>query len=1496
MSTKRKWLKRTLIALSVPPALFILLMLLLYVPAIQRPLSRWAVGIASESTGMYIRLDRLDLRFPLKLAVSGVEVIQAQDTLLKLERFDVNVRPWPLLKGRLVVDGISLRGAKVNTARLIDDVQVSGQVGGLELDVREVDFKRETARLGLLGLTDAQLSVSLTDTVRQEKEPSDPLKWQIEADGLKVENSSIALLLLPDSTRSALTFDWLEAINSRIDLASNAYSLQRLLLERGSASYDQNAEPPAQGFDASHLAVRDVCFTLDSIGLQGRQMQAVLSRFSLNERSGLSITSFIARIRTTEQGWELPVCRLQTPHSLLEARGSAAWEADSLPLQLALNAYVGREDVLLLSGGLPKDFRTNYPFRPLTMHVVAEGTWRALRFTTLSATLPGAFDWKGDGYVHHAQDSVLRSGALNFDLRTADLKFLTALAELPAGRLVIPDSLHLHGDMKLRGTNYVADLGLQRGEGTMGLTAAMDTKDETYRVGLTMTKFPIEDFLPQDSLYRLSLQASAGGRGFDVLHPKSQGTLTVSLGNATFKRYTLSAMKLDGAWRGGKFDIGMGSDNTLLRMTATGEYRPGVRYVAGRVKVDITHADLYEWGLVKSSEVPPLMLHLEGEADRDRVALSLSSGDLVLQGESKGSVQTLMKQIDRVTRLGMKQWEQREFDHVALREAFPTASISFNAGRKNALAYWLAEQRMSFDRAEAWMTADNEYGLNGEALVHKLKIDTLSLDSTILQIVQDTACLRFQARVVNDPGHPQVVFNASLKGEMRTKDVWLMAEFDNEKGEKGLKLGLQAFPYFESEGQVGGTWLRLIPEKPIVAFREFTFNDGNNWMYLHSNMRAYANVDMVDKDGVMVRLRSDRTDSVSLQNMYMELRKLKLDDISRMLPYYPQFGGILNAEAHFKKTEQEQLLSAEVFMDELSYEKQRVGDVTVGAAWLPGKGDLQYFNAYLSYDQEEVATADGVWNKPAVGTDSLAVNLAFDRFPLKVANVFIPNAWAELSGSLHGQMQLRGSTDKPVLNGELQLDSAAIRSPLYAVHFHMGDSVLKMVDNKLLFERYPISTTSQNPLLIDGTVDFNGWSRPWVDLKMQARNYTLLNTRRTKGSLIYGKIVTDFLATLKGPADELVMRGNMKLLGSTDFSYILADSPLTVQDRLGSLVAFTSFNDTTTISQDVSSVSLGGLDMNMGLSIDPSVRVKIDLDAQTGDRVELEGGGNLTMKYTPQGDLSLTGKYLLSGGMMKYALPVIAAKEFSIARGSYVEWTGDVMNPRLNFRATDRIRASVSDDSGSGTRSVNFEVAVVAENTLQDIAFSFDVSAPEDATIQNELTAMGAEERGKQALYIMVAKTYVGNSAASSKGMNLNMGAALNSVLSSQINSLLGNLQNASFSLGVDEYDATDVGGRRTDFNFRYSQRFFNNRVRMIIGGKVSTGENAMNNTQSFIDNISLEYRLDQAGEKYVRLFYDKNYQSVLEGEITEAGVGVTLRKRIDSLSELFIFRRRKKE
>jgi hypothetical protein len=53
---------------------------------------------------------------------------------------------------------------------------------------------------------------------------------------------------------------------------------------------------------------------------------------------------------------------------------------------------------------------------------------------------------------------------------------------------------------------------------------------------------------------------------------------------------------------------------------------------------------------------------------------------------------------------------------------------------------------------------------------------------------------------------------------------------------------------------------------------------------------------------------------------------------------------------------------------------------------------------------------------------------------------------------------------------------------------------------------------------------------------------------------------------------------------------------------------------------------------------------------------------------------------------------------------------------------------------------------------------------------------------------------------------------------------------------------------------------------------------------------------LDNSGTRYVKLFHDKNYESVLEGEIIETGVGIVLRKKMSHLGELFIFKSKKKK
>ncbi len=1480
-------------------------MVLLYVPPVQNLIRREVTAYASKATGMQIQVERIDLRFPLNLLVRGVEVIQQPDTLLSLESLNVRVQAWPLLKGKVEVDEVTLSRVAFNSANLIDGMEIKGVLGRFFLQSHGVDLSNETAVINATELSDTHVQMLMNDTTTTPKDTtaSAPVNWKVDLHQLKLKNVSFSMQLPADSMRMAAHIGEATIDDAQADLKNQFYGLKQFLLSGTSASYDTGAAKPVEGFDASHIAVRDVSIGLDSLLYKGRDMKAVIREFTMNERSGLSVTSLTGRAFSNDSIISVPGLKLQTPHSEIDLSAHTYWELVNIPttgrLSANLNAYIGKEDVMLFTGGLPDSFKEAYPFRPLVIRAGTDGNLKEMQISRFTADLPGAFSLEGGGILENLADSITRSGTIGLKMKTQNLNFLTGLSgEVPNGTLVIPDSMNLVAQVDIKGPEYKANLHLKEGQGAMNVNAALNTATEVYKADLKIDNLQLHHFLPKDSIYELSLSAAADGRGLDVMSYRSYAKLDLALDRLHYAQYHLSNVHLTGALKGALVTANLTSDNELLKMTTDAEYNLAHSYPDGKVTVDVIRLDLHELGLMPEPMKRPLAFNLSAEARQNRVFTHFISGDMKLNLSARSGVNPLISQSIRFVDVLMKQIDEKELNHAELRKALPTAVLSFSAGKENPLAYFLATKNISYHDASMKFGTAPDWGINGKAAVHALKVDTLQLDTVFFTVKQDTTLMKLRAGVINGPKNPQFSFSTTLTGEIRDRDAELLVDYKNGKGETGVLLGVNARPLFEGQGKGNGIAFTLIPEKPIVAFQQFHFNENHNWIYLHKNMRVYANVDMWDEEGMGFRVHSMQGDTVSLQNIDVEIRRIRLQEITSVLPYFPEVTGLFSLEAHYIQTEKDLQLSAEASIDELTYERQRIGDIALGATWLPGEQGKQYLNAYLNHDQVEVLVADGKLLPTRTGKDSLEVNTTLEHFPLRVANAFIPDQMVTLSGDMDGNLNITGSTEQPLINGELVLDSVAVFSSQYGARFVFDNRPVQIKNNRLLFDKFAIYTTSKNPFTIDGYVDFRDMSRPMANLNMLAQNYTLLDAKRTRESLVYGKVFADFRATVKGPLDGLNMRGNVSLLGNTDVSYVLTDSPLTVQDRLGSLVTFTSFSDTTTVvRQEVPTVSLGGLDMVMMVHIDPSVRVKVDLDASNDNRIELEGGGDLSMKYTPQGDLTLTGRYTLSGGLMKYALPVIVAKEFAIDNGSYVEWTGNPMDPMLNFKATDRIRASVSEGENGGSRMVNFDVSVVVKNRLDNLSFAFDVSAPEDATVQNELTAMGAEERGKQALYIMVMKTYLGTGPIGGGGGGLgklNMGSALTSVLSSQINSLMGNLKNASLSVGVEDHDDSETGSKRTDYSFRYSQRLFNNRFQIVIGGKVSQGENATNDAESFIDNISLEYRLDRTGTRYIRLFYDKNYESVLEGEITETGVGIVLRKKLDKLSELFIFKKKK--
>ena len=94
-----------------------------------------------------------------------------------------------------------------------------------------------------------------------------------------------------------------------------------------------------------------------------------------------------------------------------------------------------------------------------------------------------------------------------------------------------------------------------------------------------------------------------------------------------------------------------------------------------------------------------------------------------------------------------------------------------------------------------------------------------------------------------------------------------------------------------------------------------------------------------------------------------------------------------------------------------------------------------------------------------------------------------------------------------------------------------------------------------------------------------------------------------------------------------------------------------------------------------------------------------------------------------------------------------------------------------------------------------------------------------------------------------------------------------------------------------TDYSFKFAKRFWNNRLRVQIGGKVSTGqEAAIGQNQSFFDNVTMEYRLSPTANQYVKLFYNQNAYDWLEGYTGEYGAGFIWKRKMDSFWDIFRF------
>lgn len=113
------------------------------------------------------------------------------------------------------------------------------------------------------------------------------------------------------------------------------------------------------------------------------------------------------------------------------------------------------------------------------------------------------------------------------------------------------------------------------------------------------------------------------------------------------------------------------------------------------------------------------------------------------------------------------------------------------------------------------------------------------------------------------------------------------------------------------------------------------------------------------------------------------------------------------------------------------------------------------------------------------------------------------------------------------------MDSASVFVVAAGSTYRFDNKKLEIENNKLLFSNYNLYAYGKNPFVINGDINFSDPARVLANLKLNAENLQLVDVKRNKESLVYGKLFVNLNSTLRGPLDAITMRGNLQLLGNT---------------------------------------------------------------------------------------------------------------------------------------------------------------------------------------------------------------------------------------------------------------------------------------------------------------------------------------------------------------------------
>lgn len=491
-------------------------------------------------------------------------------------------------------------------------------------------------------------------------------------------------------------------------------------------------------------------------------------------------------------------------------------------------------------------------------------------------------------------------------------------------------------------------------------------------------------------------------------------------------------------------------------------------------------------------------------------------------------------------------------------------------------------------------------------------------------------------------------------------------------------------------------------------------------------------------------------------------------------------------------------------------------DVTRTADDLQGEGVLKADDLVFGDMDLGSRTVNMAVARSQTYANAIKADVQLDDIPLEIVDSIINMADLDLNGFVRAKATADGLPAQLDLSAEVLPLNVSARYKPYDVRLSLGETPIVMQHNHVDFNGLPIYGVDSTFLALTGGLDLNSMR---LDVTLAADSFAPVKLEKGGPFPVYGELATDIRGSVKGPLDSILADVDVTLLPVTDITYPIDKKNLAQVKPHGT----------------------------------------VNVRYNTGD--------------TTANALQLGGQINVDEGFIRYSPKIYPIMPFHIDPDSHVAFNGPIGQTHLDVSASQKVKADVQSQ-GEESRRVDFRTGVRVNGIVDSIglnSLNFFLEAPDDETITRELASLDEETREGLAATLLATGMYVGESNIAQHREGYALSAIINSRINAALaNSKAGKVVDIDFSSAQTEH----AGGKTNDMNISISKSFFKDRFRITIGSTLSDNPE-INQTSGLLSNLSAEYKLTQEGNVLLRMFADRDYNNILEGELYKYGLGV---------------------